>query len=72
MGKLTTDLKDAVDLKDVIESLVCPEHNTHPVMMIGDQKTTLECCCPKCQAQCHYLINKMSTSKSLRPTRPRR
>ena len=49
------------DLKDVIESLCCPEHNTHPVVAIDGEKITLECCCPKCKAQCHYLINKMYT-----------
>ena len=48
------------ELKGVIESLACPEHNKHPVVVIDREKITLKCCCPKCKAQCHYLIKKMS------------
>lgn len=58
MEKLTADLKG------VIEALACPEHNTHPVVVIDGENITLECCCPKCKAQCNYLINKMSNLRS--------
>ncbi len=60
---LTIMEKLTADIKDVIESLACPEHNKHPTVVIDGEKITLQCCCPKCKAQCHYLINKIFTMR---------
>ena len=48
------------ELIAVIESLVCPEHNQRPTVVIDKEDIHLECCCPRFKVQCFHIIKKIT------------
>lgn len=43
----------------MIESLQCPKHHKHPMLLLdGEEEITVQCCCPDFKKQCLYLMSK--------------
>jgi hypothetical protein len=51
-------------LKAIIEELVCPVHNQHPVVIHQkDGSIQLTCCCAEFKIQCFHLLKKMTSNQ---------
>ena len=49
-----------LELRSVIEEVVCPDHGLHPqVVTKSDNSIELICCCPEFKVQCFHLLKKL-------------
>lgn len=53
-------MKHLTVLKDLLESIECPEHHKRPEVINEGDGIKITCCCPKFYNECIFLIHKIS------------
>jgi len=58
-------LQPLSNYKSAIETLECPEHKQHPVIILDDDNDIkIVCCCPDFKVRCFQILKKLMDGQS--------